>query len=151
MRRKIPSNAFEVYFSLGEGRSYRTVAERFSVSKQAITKLAAKERWQERIQEIEERSRDESDREAVESLSKMNERHLKMLKVVQGKALESLRTMPLATAMEAVRALEMTIKNERLIRGEPSERTALSVEEVTQREIRRWLALDHDAGEDPAP
>ena len=53
----------------------------------------------------------------LESLEGMNLRHLKSLKIIQGKALEALRTMPLSTAMEAVRALDMAIRQERLIRG----------------------------------
>jgi len=139
MNRKIPTNAFDIYFGLGPGRSYRAVAERCGVSKQAITKLAKRDGWQGRLQDIEDRSRQDSTQKAVDTVAEMNARHLKMLKAVQGKALETLRSMPLATAMDAVRSLEMTIKHERVICGEPTERAALTVEEVTERELRRWL------------
>ncbi len=141
MRRKIPSNAFEIYSSQGAGRSYRALAKRFGVSKQAITNMARQERWQERLAEIEERARCESGQKVVDALGEMNDRHLKVLRAVQVKALETLKEKPLRTGMDAVRALEMIIKHERLIHGEPSERTEMSVEDVTRREIQRWMVL----------
>jgi hypothetical protein len=54
--------------------------------------------------------------------------------------------MPLQTAMEAVRALDVGIRQERLIRGEPSDRTAIQVEDVIRREYSRWMAA---AGDEP--
>ena len=78
-----------------------------------------------------------------ETLEGMNDRHLQTLRVVQRKALETLRTMPLSTAMEAVRALDMSIAKERLIRGEPTDRTA-SVEEVIKHEYENWLTQGDD-------
>jgi hypothetical protein len=141
VKRKIPSNAFDVYYAMGPGRSYDALAGRFQVSKQAITKLATRERWQERIAEIEAKAQAHSTQEAVDHLAEMNERHLRVLRAIQGKALDTLKTQPLRTAMDAVRALELTIRHERLIRGEPSERTEMSVEEVTKREVNRWVTL----------
>ena len=38
-----------------------------------------------------------------------------------------------------MKAAEMVIKLERLVAGEASERTAISVEEVTKRELDRWI------------
>ncbi len=109
MARKLPPDAFSYYAGLGPERSYQVVAEHYGVSKQAVTKLAVRESWQRRLEDIER------------------------------KALETLKTMPLATAMEAVRALDMSIAKERLVRGEPSDRTAIEVEEVIRREYDRWL------------
>jgi hypothetical protein len=142
-----PTEAFEFYVGLGPDRSYQRVANEFGVSKRAITKLAARERWQQRVAELERQAREGAERKALESLEGMNLRHLKSLKIIQGKALEALRTMPLSTAMEAVRALDMAIRQERLIRGEPSDRTAISVEEVIRREYERLMlpAEDEDA------
>jgi len=45
MARKIPADAFDYYASLGPDRSYRAVAERYGVSKRAVTKHAAAEGW----------------------------------------------------------------------------------------------------------
>jgi len=149
LKRKIPPNAFEIYFAMGPGRSYDALAERFKVSKQAVTKLATKERWQERCAEIEHRAQAESKEKAVDLLNEMNERHLRVLRAIQAKALETLKEKPLRTGMDAVRALELSIRHERVIRGEPSERTQMSVEEVTRREVNRWMTvIDTDEEEE---
>jgi hypothetical protein len=50
--------------------------------------------------------------------------------------------MPLASAMEAVRALDMTIGKERLVRGEATERGEVNVEDVIRREYDRWMVRD---------
>ena len=122
MSGRIPPDALEYYLALGPDRSYQKVADHYGVSKRAVTKLAARERWQEKVVELERKARESAEKKALESLEGMNLRHLKSLKIIQGKALEALRTMPLSTAMEAVRALDMAIRQERLIRGEPSDR-----------------------------
>ena len=84
----------------------------------------------------------------VETLEEMSSRHIKSLRIIQARALEALRHMPLESAMEAVRALDIGIRQERLIRGEPSERTAINVEEVVRREHTRWMKIeDNEQGE----
>jgi hypothetical protein len=62
-----------------------------------------------------------------------------MLQLVLGKAIETLRAQPLNTAMEAVRAIEMVITKERLVRGESTDRAELDVAEIVKRESERWL------------
>ena len=141
MKARIPANAFEIYFALGPGRSYQAVADRLGVSKQAVLKRALRERWQERISELEERARAESAERAVEEIKEMNERHLKVLRAIQAKALETLKDKSLRSGIDAVRALDMAIRQERVIRGEPSDRTETSVEDVTRRELQRWLVV----------
>ena len=145
MSGKIPPDALEYYLALGADRSYQKVADHYGVSKRAVTKHAARDRWQDKLIEFERKAREGAEKRALESLEGMNLRHLKSLKIIQGKALEALRSMPLATAMEAVRALEMAIRQERLIRGEPSERTAVSVEEVIRREYERWMTPEEES------
>lgn len=139
MPNRIPPDALEYYVSLGPERSYQKVADRYGVSKRAVTKHAVRARWQEKVLELERKAHESVAKKALESLEAMNLRHMKSLKVIQGKALEALRAMPLATAMEAVRAIDIAIRQERLIRGEPSDRTAISVEEVIRREYERWV------------
>ena len=58
--------------------------------------------------------------------------------------------MPLDTAMNAVRALDISVKHERLIRGEPTDRAAVSVEDVVKREYDRWLTNEDDEQATPA-
>lgn len=139
MARKLPTDAFDAYMSLGPGRSYQAVADHFDVSKRAVTNRATKERWQQRATEIETKARQGAEQRLVETLEDMNTRHLKSLRVVQARAIEALRAMPLQSAIEAVRALDMGIRQERLIRGEPSERTSVQLEEIIRGEYSRWM------------
>ena len=121
MANKIPPDALEYYVSLGPSRSYQAVAERYEVSKRAVTKRAAKENWQERMEELERKIQARREKKVVENRAVMDERHLKFLRAIQARALEALKSMPLSTAMEAVRALDMAIKRERVVSGEPAE------------------------------
>ena len=149
MTRKIPSDAFDCYVSMGEGRSYEKVASKYGVSKRAITDCAKREKWAERLDNIEEESRRKSDEKLVEAIQEMRERHLRTIKAMNGRALEAMREYPLASGMEAMKAAEMAIKLERLIAGEPTERTA-SVEEITRREVQSLLVVEEtdDGGEE---
>jgi hypothetical protein len=137
--RKIPENAFAVYAAMGEKRSYQAIADRFGVSKRSVVKRAIAEGWQERLVRAEATAREKVDAKAAESLEVMNARHLKIIQAIQTKAIETLSRVPLRTAFDAVRALELSIRQERLIRGEPSDRTVLSIEEVIRREYQMWL------------
>ena len=148
MPEKLPRDAFAYYFSLGERRSHQAVAEKYGVSKRAVTQRAVKERWKGRTHELEEEAREKLDQKLAESLETMNHRHLKTLQVIQGKALETLKAMPISSAMDAVRALDMAIGKERVIRGEPSDRSAVSVEEVIKREYDRWMAPSEEEADD---
>lgn len=139
MARKIPGDAFSFYLSLGTTRSYEAVAAKFGVSKRAVTDLARREDWQTRLVQIEREARQRSDEKAVETLEVMNERHLKTLRVIQGKALQVLQQMPLTRAMDAIRALTLAIREERGIRGVPSEQPAVDIEEIMRRERELWL------------
>ncbi len=150
MSGRIPHDAFQLYFGLGPERSYQQVADEYGVSKRAVTKVATRERWQERTAALEREARERSEKKTLETLEGMNDRHLKSLRVVQGKALEALRSTSLSTAMEAVRALDLAIRQERVIRGEPTDRTALSVEDVVRREYARWMepGKEENGGDD---
>ena len=115
MPRKIALDAFEVYVAMGEGRSYRLLAERYGVTKRAVTKLAARERWSERLEEIQRKARERADDRLVDRIDEMQARHLKTLKAVNARVLAALKQYPLASGMEAVRAADLLIKLERSI------------------------------------
>ncbi len=82
--KKIPPEAFDFYFSLGPGRSYQTVAERFGVSKRAVTNLAKREDWQRRLVEIEAKAREEADKKNAQTLKAIHERQLQSLGSARG-------------------------------------------------------------------
>ncbi|MBN1443720.1 MAG: hypothetical protein JXA90_13505 [Planctomycetes bacterium] len=139
MPSKLPFEAFDYYYSLGPGRSYTAVAEYYGVSKRAVTSRALKERWQERILDVERQARENVNKKCAETLEEMTERHLRVLKAIQARALEALRAMPLESAMDAVRALGLAIKEERSAREEPADRDGANVEAIIRREYERWL------------
>jgi len=56
----------------------------------------------------------------AESIAEMNARHLKMLRAIQGKALEALRGGQFGDAAEAAKALAIVVREERRIRGATS-------------------------------
>ena len=139
MRRKLPLEAYAFYLSLGQARSYDTVGRHFKVSKRAVTNLARKERWQEKVAAADEKARARASERAQESVEEMNERHLKTAQLIQRKALETLRESTIVGAMDAVKALVMGVRDERLIRGEPTDRSAVNIEEIIRREYERWM------------
>ena len=140
MERKLPpEEAFSIYFGLGVKRSYQAVADHFRVSKKAVTSHAVKHRWQERVAELEEKVRQANEERAVETAEEMVERHLTILKIVQRRALEALRSTPLTNPMHAIRALEMTMKQEREIRSLPTERGQENDAENVAAKIRKFL------------
>jgi len=147
MRRKLPPDSFDFYLSLGLARSYAAVAKHYGVTKVAVTNRATKEGWQHKLREIEAKARAASDERAVENLEAIHSRHLKSARVIQAKALEALRTMSLDTAMNAVRALHLGVRQERLVLGEPTDRNAVNVEEVIKREYEKLMVVEGDAGD----
>jgi len=148
MTRKIPEDAFERYVAMGAQRSFQALADEMGVTKRAVSKCAAREEWSQRLARIDAEARKRSDEKITETLEQMRERHLATLKAMHTRALAALRQYPLTNGMDAMRAAEMAIKLERLVAGEPSDRTAMTVEEICKREYQAWLkpVEDSDGG-----
>jgi hypothetical protein len=142
--RRVPDDAFDKYVALGSCRSYQALADHLGVDKRTIVRRAAKEQWAERLAKIQQESRDAADKRIAETLSEMKDRHLKLLRAMGVRVANALREYPITSGMEAIRAADLVIKLERLIAGEASERTELSVEEVTRREINELLVRDDE-------
>jgi len=142
--RKIPPDAFSFYMALGPRRSYEAVASKYGVTKRGVVKVAERERWQERLASSEKQVREKSESQVIESLAGMQARHLKTLNAVLARALEALRSMPLETSMEAVRAIEMVLRQERAIRSEGDESFA-----ALEQRIRAELQFVMVGGEYP--
>ncbi len=147
--KKIPPEAFDFYFSLGPSRSYQAVAEKYAVTKRAVTNLAKREGWQRRLAEIEAKAREEADKKKAQTLEAIHERQLQSLRLVQRRSIERLRETPIETAAEAARALTQSIKQENVILGEPGDRTALSIEDTIRREYERWMTVVEPEEEPP--
>ncbi len=152
MTRKIPEDAFERYVAMGAERSFKALADHLGVTKRALTKCAAREQWTERLTRIEAEARKRSDEKITETLEQMRDRHLVTLRAMHSRALMALKQYPLTSGMDAMRAAEMAIKLERLVVGEPGDRSVISVEEICKREYANWLTPleDADDGADTA-
>ena len=150
MTNRIPPEAFTYYVSLGLERTYDLVAEKYGVSNRAVTKAAARENWTPRLAQIEAEAQATMDKKMTDEIAEMGMRHRKMLRAIAGRAAKALSDYPLMSGMEGVRAAETAIKLERLLAGEPSERTAMTVASTTRDEMQRFLkpAAESDEGED---
>ena len=139
MSNRIPEDAFSFYVSLGPDRSYEQVGEKYGVSKRAVTKAAARQHWSERLAQIEAEAQATIDKKLADDIAEMGMRHRKMLRAIAGRAAKAITEYPLTSGMEGVRAAEIAIKLERVISGEPSERTAMTVASTTREEMQRFL------------
>ena len=149
MKTKIPPDAFAFYLGLGLSRTYQAVAERYSVSKRAIATRAKKEKWQERLSEEELAVRKRAEKKAVDSIETVNEQHLKVMRYIQGKSIEALKTMQIENAMDAVKAYALALDKERQLRGGTGDQTLAVVIQTTRDEVRGVMTTVPLNPEDP--
>ncbi len=109
--------------------------------------MASQENWQERLESIETQARENSDQQIQESLEEMTTRHIKTARMLQAKGIEALRSMQIKTVSDALKALQVGLEKERLIRGEPSDRTVVEIEEIIKREYAEWMVDDKEDGD----
>lgn len=139
MKKKIPADAFAFYLGLGPGRSYKAVADRFGATKRAVAFRAEKEEWQKRVREEETKLREKAEKQAAESIATTTKQHLKVFRFAQGRCIEALKTMPIDSAVDAIKIYALTIDKERQLRGDPADERASRLEEITREEIRTLL------------
>lgn len=138
--------AFAHWIAQGDNRSMYATAQEFGVSRRAIGKCARRGNWMKRLGDIERDAREKLDRRSAETLADTRQRHLKMLRVVAAKGIQALQKYDLNDAMQAIRAIEMAIKLERMILGEPSETGAVTIESATRREMELLLVQEESDG-----
>ncbi len=146
-RRKIPPDAVTYYLSLGPGRSYQKVAEHYGVTKRAVTKIAAKERWQEKVAEIERSALKAAEEKARSEVEATYERHMKALRMVFARGVGALNAMVIDSPADAMRAIQLAIREERVALGDPTYRTAVSVDDTIRREYEPWMVVEEDEEE----
>jgi hypothetical protein len=105
-----------------------------------VTATAVREKWKDAVEQADSRVREKASEQYVETLEQMNDRHLKVLKFIEARAIEAIKSHPLESAMDAVRAYTMAAEKERLIRGEPSER--INIMELVKQETADLLVED---------
>jgi hypothetical protein len=140
--KKLPLDAFDHYYALGPSRTLAAVAAHFQVAAKTVQRRAQADQWAARVQDRDRQVRAASDKKAVETLADVNERHLKFARAIQRKAIEGMTRLNLDTAMDCIRALDIGLKQERLVLGEPTENTNVNVEAIIKREYERWLVAD---------
>ena len=150
---KVPDDAFERYVALGPDRSYQALAEKLGVEKRTIVRVASKERWAERLAKVQTDARAATDKKLVADLQAVRERQLMETRALRGMALRAMKEMPPERALKAVSAaLSVAWKQELLLLGEPTDRQASTVEEVTKREIQTLIlgaGEEDDWGDEP--
>lgn len=149
MNSKVPADAFALYVAMGADRSYEQVAKQLSLSKRTILRTAMKERWQDRLVEIEKKAQAETDSKLAQTLHEASMRHRKLLLAVASRAAQALQRYELRSAMEAVRAAEVAVKLERLLLGESTESRTISVEQASRDEVSRFLVSTNEAPDWP--
>ena len=98
---------------------------------------------------METKAREAGDKKKVESLQAAKEQHLQALRLVLGKGIEALHQMAIRTPRDAIAAIGLAVREIRVELGEPSERTAVSIEDTIRNECQRWL-VHEDAAPDVA-
>ena len=120
------------------------MAARYGVTKRAVTSLAKQENWQVRLAEVEQKAQSRLEEKRVDAVEAAHEQHLKALRLVLGKGIEALRDTPIDSARDAIRAIGLAVREIRVELGEPSDRTAISVEDTIRREYERWMVVEDD-------
>src|SRR5690349_13667293 len=107
--------AFAFYVGLGSARTYGAVARRFNVTSRAIRKASKRNEWMARLAKIESDVQEQSDKKLTETRAQVRERHMKLLRAVESRAVEALQGHRLESAMQAVKAIEIAVKLERTV------------------------------------
>lgn len=112
--------AFSIYRDMGADRGIRKVAQKLDKQPSYISKIASRWFWVDRVTKY-DRYLDEKRRvEREAEIEKMNERHVKIGKTLQSKAIERLQTIDVSTftPSELLRYVELGVKIERGAMGE---------------------------------
>ena len=146
MTHRLPPDAFSYFAALGPARSLKLVSDHFGVSVRTVQRAAEREEWSKRILAIETEARRTVDAKMAVDLAEMYLRHRKLLTAMAARAATALRDYPLESGMDGIKAAGLVIKLERLLAGEPTDRSAVDIEAITKREIRELLVVGSAAG-----
>ncbi len=145
--RTLPTDSFDFWVGLGDNRTLGRVAKKYGVCGRTVSKRSATENWPGRLEKVERLAARRVESAQAQTIADISIRHLRDLRAIQNKAADAIRKYTIRNAMDAVRALEMSIKLERLIVGEPTDRHGVSIEDTVRHEYERWLTVDATADE----
>lgn len=141
MNKKLPDEAADYYVALGPTRTQIAVAQHFKVAKRTVAYRAKKEGWLLRAVEADQKARQAVVQRSQDTLEEMQIRHVKTARFLQMRAIEALRSLPIRTESAAVRALDMSIRHERLARGEPGDAADKDVAAVLRETHKRFVTF----------
>ena len=146
--------AFDVYWRLGADRTLERLRETLSASSRGpslrtLAEWSRRGHWQNRLADLERRAQAADDDARIEAIRAMTERQAQEALLLQQKGTKWLAAMGAedATPEAAIRAIVDGAKLERLVRGEPTERTDQQtateqrLEALTDAELDRLLEL----------
>ena len=145
--KRIPDDAFETYVAMGPGRSYQALADKLHVDKRTVVRLATKENWTQRLAKIQEEVRAATDKKLVSDLQAVREQQLREVRFLRSEALKAMKGLTPEKAIKIASALSIAWRHELLLLGEPTDRQASTVEEITKREIQTLILREGEEDE----
>jgi hypothetical protein len=115
------------------------------MSRRAVCTAGSQEHWPERVERIEREAQEKAEREHIESLAEIRRRHLATARAMSARALAGLKEFPLTDGMQAIKAADLTIRLERLLMDEATERVYLDIAALTRGEIDEMLVAEDGA------
>jgi uncharacterized protein YdaU (DUF1376 family) len=109
------------------------------VTKRAVAFCADREDWQKRIREEESKHREKAEKQAAESNKTVRQGQLKVLRFIQGKAIEALKDMSITSAVDAAKVYTLALDKERQLLGDSGDENPSVVEQITRDEVRNLL------------
>ena len=98
------------------------IAKRLGIKRQeTISDWRRGEGWEKERKLVEKVTNERVTKAVAETISEMNTRHLKEYQLLQTKGVQALKDIDPKTAHEALSMVDIGIKGERLVRGEPTE------------------------------
>ena len=113
---RLPPEAYQFYVQLGHRRTYKAVAHHFGVSERTVQTHASRDRWVERVRDIEAKAQAGIDKALGETLEQTLVRQVKILRAIVNQGLETLRVSPINSPTVALRAVDIAFRHEREIR-----------------------------------
>lgn len=148
MNKKLPDEAVDHYVALGPTRTQAAVAKHFNVAKRTVAYRAKKEGWAARALEADQKARQAAAQRAQDTNEEMFARHEKVARFVQARAIDAIRNLPILTESAAVRALDISIRHERMARGETNDSVEKDIAALLRSEHKRFVTFVE--GEDDA-
>jgi hypothetical protein len=104
------------------GGTDQQIAERLGIKRpETIGEWRRAENWEKERKYVQKITEEKITQAVAETISEMNARHLKEYQLLQTKGVQALKLIDPKTANEALSMVDVGIKGERLVRGEPTE------------------------------